>query len=220
MDRFNSFAISYTLIGRARTLRGMEDFMMDVVLRPRVADALLDAITAIGIPQLRQALPLGFDCVHFGDDWGSQKGLLIRPALWRRFPRPGPRRMFDIVRQHGLHVSVHSCGDIQPVLDEMVEMGVSIVSPFQPEPMDVWQLFERYKGRLTFHGGLSREQTLPYADVHRVKVETQRLLDAGVGGGCVFASGHGIGPEVPLDNALAMIQVLQAQPGFPGPRIA
>jgi hypothetical protein len=98
-------------------------------------------------------------------------------------------------------------------------VGISIVKPFQPEPMDVWRLFERYKGRLTFRVGLSSQQALPYGDVHRVKAETRRLLEAGRSGGYVFASNHGTGHEVPLDNDLAMIQVLHAQPGFPGPRV-
>ncbi len=218
--QFNIFAIGYTLFERAWTLRGMEDFMLDLVLRPRFVHDLLDAITEVNIAQLRHALPMGFDCVHFGDDWGSQKGLLISPAAWRQFLRPRLQRLFDIVRQHGLYVSVHSCGDIHSILDDLFEMGVSIVNPFQPEPMDVWDLFERYKGRLTFHGGLSSQQTLPYGDVHRVQAETRRLLDAGRTGGYVFASGHGIGPEVPLENVLAMMQVLHAQPGFPGQRIA
>lgn len=215
-DRFRIFAIGYTLFERAWTLRGMENLMMDLVLDPGFVHQMLDAITEVNIQQIRRAAAFDFDCVHFGDDWGSQRGLLISPAQWREFIRPRLKRLFDAVRERGLYISVHSCGDIQPVLDDLEDLGVDVVNPFQPEAMDVWALFRRYQGRLTFHGGLSSQQTLPFGTVEQVKDQTRRLLQAGREGGYVFASGHGVDYQVPVDNILALLEVLQSQPGSPG----
>jgi len=87
-------------------------------------------------------------------------------------------------------------------------------NPFQPEVMDVASLIPRYRGRLVFHGGLSTQRTLPYGTPDDVRAETRRLLELGRDGGYVFAPAHAVEGDVPLENMLAFIEVIQSQPGY------
>jgi uroporphyrinogen decarboxylase len=80
--------------------------------------------------------------------------------------------------------------------------------------MDVHSLVPRYRGRLAFHGGLSTQRTLPYGTPDDVRAETRRLLELGQDGGYVFAPAHAVEGDVPLENMLAFIEVIQSQPGY------
>ena len=75
-------------------------------------------------------------------------------------------------------------------------------------------LMERYRGRLTFHGGLSTQRTLPFGTVEDVRMETQRLLQMGRLGSYIFAPAHDVEGDVPLENMLAFIKMVQNQPGY------
>ncbi len=90
-------------------------------------------------------------------------------------------------------------------------MGFTCFNPLQPEVMDVWTLLPRYRGRLAFRGGLSTQRTLPHGTPDEVRDETRRLLELGREGGYVFAPAHAVGGDVPLENILAAIEVVQAQ---------
>jgi uroporphyrinogen decarboxylase len=82
--------------------------------------------------------------------------------------------------------------------------------------MDVDALLPRYRGRLALHGGMSTQKTLPFGSVDDVRRATRRLLDLGAAGGYIFAPAHDVEGDVPLENMLAMIDVVQSQPGFNG----
>ena len=181
-DRFRVFEIGFSLWERAWTLRGLENMYADLLDHPRFARELLEAIAEWNLAQVRKALRYDIDGVYFGDDWGQQHGLQIGPRLWREFLRPPLERMFAEVKRAGRFVVVHSCGDVQELFDELIGMGLDCFNPFQPEVMDVFALLERYRGRLSFFGGLSTQRTLPYGSPEEVRRETRRLLAAGRGG--------------------------------------
>jgi uroporphyrinogen decarboxylase len=124
--------------------------------------------------------------------------------------------MYREVRSAGKFVCIHSCGDVDELFDDLIDMGLNCFNPFQPEVMDVFSLITSYRGRLAFHGGLSTQRTLPYGSVEDVVHETRRLLEAGAEGGYIFAPAHDVEGDVPLENMLAFIETVKAQPGYSG----
>ena len=124
--------------------------------------------------------------------------------------------MYSLVCDAGKFVFIHSCGKVDELFDDLIEIGLNCFNPFQPEVMDVFELMQRYQGRLAFHGGLSTQRTLPYGSVDDVRRQTRRLLEAGANGGYIFGPAHAVEGDVPLENMLAFIETLHAQTGYKG----
>jgi uroporphyrinogen decarboxylase len=213
-DRFRVFQIGFSLYERAWTLRGMQNLLMDFYDHPDFVHSLLESIADYNIAQIREAVKYDIDAVYFGDDWGQQHGLQMGPKLWHQFIYPVLNRMYSVVHEAGKLVFIHSCGDVDEVFEDLIGIGLNCFNPFQPEVMDIESLMERYRGRLTFHGGLSTQRTLPFGRVEDVRMETQRLLKMGALGGYIFAPAHDVEGDVPLENMLAFIELVQNQPGY------
>ena len=211
-DCFRVFKIGFSLYERAWTLRGMENLMMDFLTVPDFVRELLRTIADYNIAQVTEALKYDIDAVYFGDDWGQQTGLQMGPRIWREFILPELKRTYSVAREAGKYVMIHSCGKVDELFDDLIEIGLNCFNPFQPEVMDVFDIMKRYRGRLAFHGGLSTQRTLPFGSVEDVKSITAELLEAGRDGGYIFAPAHAVEGDVPLENMLAFIEVLHAQP--------
>ncbi len=213
-DRFRVFQIGFSLYERAWTLYGMQNLLMDFYDHPDFVHELLNAIADYNIAQVTEALKYDIDAVYFGDDWGQQRGLQMGPKLWREFINPVLKRMYGAVHAGDKYVFIHSCGDVDELFDDLLGIGLNCFNPFQPEVMDVAALALKYRGQLVFHGGLSTQRTLPYGTVEQVRTETRRLLEMGQEGGYIFAPAHDVEGDVPLENMLAFIDLVQDQPGY------
>lgn len=214
-DCFRVFRMSMTLWERGWTLRGMEDLMVDFYENPAFVHSLFAAITEYNLAQMAEAFKHDFDAVFFMDDWGMQTGLQMGKGLWDEFIGPHMKRMFRYARDHGRFVLLHCCGKVQELFPDLIEFGLNCFNPFQPEVMDVFDLMPRYRGRLSFYGGLSTQQTLPFATPDGVRREAARLLEAGRDGGLVFAPAHAVNTDVSIENIMAYVELLQEQPGAP-----
>lgn len=211
-DLYRVFQIGFSLYERAWTLRGMENLLMDMVLNPEFVHQLLQAITNYNLKQIEKALTYDIDAVYFGDDWGQQQGLIMGYALWKEFIYPYVKQMYQTVRKAGKKVFIHSCGDVDELFEDLIEAGLNCFNPFQPEVMDIEQLMKKYAGRLSFHGGLSTQRTLPYGTPEQVREETGRLLELGKNGGYIFAPAHAVEGDVPIENMVACIEMAKTQP--------
>jgi uroporphyrinogen decarboxylase len=213
-DCFRVFSIGFSLYERTWTLRGMENLMMDFYDNPDFVHQLMGRIADYNIAQVKRALEFDIDAVYFGDDWGQQHGLQMGPGIWHEFIYPELKRMYGVVKDAGKYVFIHSCGDVDELFDDLIDIGLDCFNPFQPEVMDVESLLSKYRGRLTFHGGLSTQQTLPYGSVSDVEEETKKLIDLGRDGSYILSPAHDVEGDVSLENMLAFINVTLSQSPF------
>jgi uroporphyrinogen decarboxylase len=209
-DRYRLFCLGFSLFERAWTLRGLEDLYMDFMDHPEFVHELFGAITEYNISQVRKALEFDIDAVYFGDDWGQQRGLLMGYDLWKEFIHPHIRRMYQVVRDAGKTVFIHSCGDVDELFDDLIAIGLRVFNPFQPEVMDVAGIMERYRGRLAFWGGVSTQRTMPYGTPEQVRQEVRKMRDLGRNGGYILSPSHALEGDVPLENLLALIEEARA----------
>ena len=208
-DRCVQFAIGFSLFERAWTLRGMDTLFIDMIEAPDFVDELLDMICDYNVAMVQQAVMYDVDVVHFGDDWGSQRGLLMGPGKWERFLAPRLERMYGAAKDAGKLVSIHSCGMVQEVFPQLIDLGLDCFNPFQPEVMDPYEMKREFGDRLAFWGGVSTQQLLPYGTPDEVRSEVRRLLDeVGQGGGYICAPAHSIPGDAKPENVMAMIEVL------------
>ncbi len=137
----------------------------------------------------------------------------LGPRLWRRFLKPCLARMFGRVKAAGKFVHIHSDGDVTAIFDDLIEIGLDVYNPFQPEIMDVYELKRRYRGRLAFHGGVGIQGLLPHGTPQQVKAEVRRLVrEVGAGGGYILGPSHAIMADTPVENLVALIEAMREQP--------
>jgi uroporphyrinogen decarboxylase len=123
--------------------------------------------------------------------------------------RPRLQRFIDLGHEFGAKVMLHSCGDTHDLHPTFIEMGLDILDSMQPEPpgMDIEAARERCRGKLAFCGLISTQRTLPFGTVDECRAEARHRLDIiARGGGYIFAPGHNIQPDAPLENILAVYE--------------
>jgi uroporphyrinogen decarboxylase len=211
--RFQVLSVDFSLYERAWALRGLEDLYVDMIERPDFVECLLDRILAFNLQMIEAALQEcpEIDAVHFGDDFGGQAGIPMGVERWRQLLKPRLARQYGAVRSAGKWVSIHSCGKVDELFDDLVEMGVQLFNPFQPEVMDVEALLERYRGRLAFWGGVSTQRLLPYGTVADVEARVEELLALGRRGGYVIAPAHAVPGDARVENVEALLRRIQQQ---------
>lgn len=211
-DGFLVAALGFSLFERAWTLVGMENLLIAMLENKPFVHALLDRILEFNLRVIDNACTHDIDAMLFGDDWGQQRGLITGPALWREFIKPRVAQMYARAKMRRKFVFIHSCGKVDSLFLDLIEIGLDAFNPFQPEVMDVFGAKRCYGDRLSFYGGISTQRLLPYGTVQQVRDEVRRLLDEiGRNGGYIAAPAHGIPPDAKAENIAAMISVLQNQ---------
>jgi len=211
-DRFIVANLGFSLYERAWTLLGMENLLVAMAADKRLVHDLLDRILVFNLRVIENVCAYDIDAMMFGDDWGMQTGLQMGPKSWREFIKPRIKQMYGLVKSKGRFVFIHSCGKVDAIFPDLIECGLDVFNPFQPEVMDVFSVKRTYGNQLTFFGGISTQRTLPYGTPEQVRDETRCLLDEiGRNGGYIASPAHAIPADAQPENIAAMIQVLQNQ---------
>ena len=207
-DCYVQAVVWFTLFERLWMLRGFNNMLMDPYIDEEDFSRLRDRIVEYNLVIIDQWVRRGVDAVFFSDDWGCQRGLLMNPDDWRRFYKPSYKRMFERVRSGGAHVWMHLCGNITAILPDLIEIGLNVLNPVQPQAMDVRQLSREFGGKVCFHGGVDVQGTMVRGTPEDVKREVHEMVSlfGKFNGGYIGGTSHSIMPETPLDNVIAMLE--------------
>jgi len=194
----------------AMYVRGVEQILLDLVLNPEIAEHLFARIAEFYTEYARRTFEAaggGIDIFFTGDDFGTQNGPFMSPDMWRRFLRPGFEAFVRLGHAHGCKVAHHSCGSITPIVPDLIDCGLDILNPLQPDvhDMDHTELKRRFGDRLCFHGSISIQRTLPFGTVEQVRDEVRQRFEALAGhGGFIYCTAHNIQADTPIENVEAL----------------
>lgn len=192
-------------------LRGLDNLLADFVLNEDLASALLDKVTERCIASARAAGIAGADLLTTGDDVGMQNRMMMSPEEWRKWIKPRFAKVISAAREHkpDIHVKYHSDGYIEPIIPDLIEIGVTILNPVQPECMDPVKLKKQYGDRLTFDGTIGIQRTMPFGTPEEVAQAVKYMIETvGKGGGLIIAPTHVLEPEVPIENIKAFLEAV------------
>ena len=197
-------------------LRGMIPFMKDIHTNKKMAEAILDRLNDYYVDLADRLLDLGAEGLRFSEDWGNNKSMFIDPESWRRFFKPRYKKLFDRATRKGGWILFHSDGNITPIVGDLVEIGVDILNPVQPECMDQRKIKEEFGDRITIDTGISVQRTLPLGSVDDVEHEAKEALkDLAPGGGFVYGTSHYALYDVPVENVVALYDTCKKHGRYP-----
>ncbi|HEX9660536.1 MAG TPA: uroporphyrinogen decarboxylase family protein [Rhodothermales bacterium] len=183
-DCFTINPVSARPFERLQFLRGTENVYLDLASGSSEFTQLLDLVHAFYIEDVRSWASSNVDGVFLMDDWGTQESMLISPKMWRETFKPLYKDYFDIIHAAGKHVFFHSDGFIEPIIEDLIEVGADALNS-QLFCMDIEGLGTRFGGRITFWGEIDRQYVLPFGtreDVFEAVRRVQAALDKGRGG--------------------------------------
>jgi uroporphyrinogen decarboxylase len=205
----------FALFERAWSLRGFDTFLLDMALAPNFVDELLERILEIQLVLIGRFIDLGVDGGYFGDDYGAQQNMLFSPAMWRQFIKPRLARMFAPFQEAGLPIIMHSDGQIQAILPDLIEIGLTALNPVQPEVLDHSWLRNTFGARLAYYGGVSTQTVLPNGSPDDVRKSVRNCIEqlAPEGTGLVVAPSHRMMTDIPLENIDVLLDTFSGLSG-------
>jgi len=203
-----------TIFETAWYLTGLEKFLVDLVSDAAYVNKLLDKILEINLETGKQLIRLGADIIWAGDDFGTQHGMIMDPALWRKVFRSRIRLLFEEFRKvnPGIKIAWHCCGSIPDIIPDFIEIGLDILNPLQPKArgMDPRSLARQFGKDLIFFGGIDVQELLPEGSPGQIKKEVKRICNIlGKNGGYIVAPAHNIQPDTPLENVFALFEAVK-----------
>lgn len=194
-----------SLFERMQYLRGTEDLYCDIALDEEGMYSMIGHVMDFERVYVDKWLELDIDAIGFGDDWGSQISLLISPEKWREIFKPLYKELIQKIKAAGKKVFFHSDGYILDLYPEFIELGVDAVNS-QLWCMGVEKVAEKYAGKITFWGEISRQTTLPKGTPGEIfqcaEVLKKNLL---VNGGGLIGQSE-LNKDVPLENVEALLK--------------
>lgn len=208
---------------RAYAMQGMEAFLLNMARDPDFARALIEKI-AVYCKQLMgrflEELGDNVDMIKIGDDLGTRNSLVISPKMYREILKPIHADFINFIKARTTaKIFFHSCGDVAPLIEDFIEIGVDILNPIQTSAglmSDLPSLKKRFGSNIVFCGGIDTHRILPFGSVEEVREEVRRVMQIlGPGGGCMIGAVHTVLDDVPPENVLAMVDAVEEFGRYP-----
>ncbi len=193
-------------------LRGLDNLLADFLTDDEMASACMDNMCRIQCMAAERAAKSGADMIVFGDDVGSQHSLMMSLQTWRKWIKPATKATISAAKKINPNVLAmyHSDGVIDEIIPELIEIGVDILNPVQPECMDPVKIKQLYGDKLSFLGTVGTQTTMPFGTPQDVKDVVKKMIETvGKGGGLTIAPTHMLEPEVPWENIEAFIEAVR-----------
>ncbi len=210
-------SMAVTIFEVAWQLRGLEELFTDFRFRPELADYLLDRITAIRLRMARFFAEQDVDVLVLGDDVSMQTGMLMSPATWRKWFKGRMTRIIAEARavKPDLPIFYHSDGNPSEIIPDLIEIGVTILNPVQPECIRPADVKKAYGDRLALWGCIGTQTTMPFGTPEDVRREVRQLIEtAGRDGGLLLGPTHSLEPDVPWENIVALYEAIDKYGGY------
>ena len=198
-----------TIWERAWYLRSMPELMCDMMVDDEKAVFIFDKLTEDAIIQCTSFAKAGVDIIRMGDDVGMQSTIMMSVDMYSKWIKPRLKKVIDEVKKVNPDVLIqyHSCGYITPFIDHLVDAGIDILNPVQPESMEFKEIYDKYKDKLSFNGTIGTQTTMPFGTPEEVYNKVHDNLNiVGPMGGLFCAPTHILEPEVPWENILAYVK--------------
>ena len=197
------------LFEAAWRLRGLEAFLIDLLEHQDMAHFLLDRLAELARRNATTLAAAGVDVLSLDDDVGMPGRMIMSPATWRTFFKPRLAGMIEAARavNPAIRVLYHSDGTTEPILDDLVEIGVAAINPVQPEHMDAARIRRRYGRRLALWGCVGRQTTFSYERPEGIAEEVRACVAALGRAGLILCPAYDIDePDIPWSNVAAFLE--------------
>ncbi len=214
-DRVRIGGLWTGIMGDSYRMMGFENFLLNIATHPELIRALINRMTEMYLElndHYFAALKGKMEMWFFGNDFGSQDGLLISPGMWSEFFSEPIRKLCALAHSYDLKVMMHSCGAIVPLIPMLIEADVDILDPIQvtARGMSPGRLAGEFGGKIVFHGGIDTQHVLPQSTPAQVKDHVRATVAAlGEGNGYICAPSQTLGPDIPLANILSVYQTMK-----------
>jgi uroporphyrinogen decarboxylase len=141
-----------------------------------------------------------------------QTGMIMSPAAWRKWFKGRMQRIIGEARAINPEIPVfyHSDGNPEAIIPELIEIGVTILDPVQPECIDPVKVKRLYGDRLALWGTIGTQTTMPFGTLDEVRAEVRhRIETVGYDGGLVLGPTHSLEPDVPWANIVALYEAIE-----------
>lgn len=203
-------------------LRGTENFLTDLIEKPEFAQALLERITTLLEGLLDAAMRAGgpwFDMIELpGDDYAGNTGLILSPAMFRRFIKPCLRRMIDTIRRHKpeIKIMLHSDGAISRLIPDFIELGVDVLHPLEPLPAtNIPEIKRQFGNQISFLGSIDISHAMLGSREQVIEEVRTRLVQLAEGGGYILAPSNHLQADVPAENVVTLFQAAHELGKYP-----
>jgi uroporphyrinogen decarboxylase len=193
-------------------LRGMTELFSDIASDPSTADFLLDRITERVVAAAQRFTAADIDILILGDDIATQRGLLMSLPMWRTILKPRLQRVIRAAKdvKPDLLIFYHSDGNVWDAIPDLIDAGVEVLNPVQPECLDPARVKKAFGDRLSFFGTVSIQKTMPFGTLAQVQAEVkERIETVGRGGGLLIAPAHVLQPDTPWENIVAFFDAVR-----------
>jgi uroporphyrinogen decarboxylase len=190
-------------------VRGYQEFLMDMVAEPEIAHFVLERFKERNKLAAIAAAKAGADELHTGDDVANQNALMFSKEHWRSFIRDRWAEVYAAARAIKPDISIwyHSDGNITDIIPELIDIGVTVLNPVQPECVDVIEVKKKYGDRIVLDGTIGTQSTMPFGTPDEVRAcVRERVETLGADGALILSPTHVLEPEVPVENILAFVE--------------